>query len=82
MAITTRRTTSKSGRHGGALPAAKPAMGKADAGSRVWMTTAAGLRSADSEASHAGFGPDLPALTESPLTITSRALLRTDYRHF
>lgn len=32
------------------------------------MTTAAGLRSANSEASKAGFGPDLSAPTEGPLS--------------
>lgn len=45
------------------------------------MMTTSRLRRANSEASKAGFGPDLPAPVEGPLTITSQALLRTDYRH-
>lgn len=49
------------------------------AGCRVWMTTTTGLRSRLEE-SQAGFGRDLPALTEGPLTGTIQALLRTDYR--
>lgn len=59
-------------------------MGKTDAGSRVWMTTTTGLRSADSEASQVEFGPDLPALRGSvdrrypgPAENRLQALVRT-----
>lgn len=65
MANTTRRTTSKSGRHGGALPAAKPVIGGTDVGSRTWMATTTGLRIADTETSQAGFLPGFFAPRES-----------------
>lgn len=65
MANTTRKTTSKSGRNGGALPAAKPVIGGTDVESRTWMATTTGLRIADSETSQAGFLPGFFAPRES-----------------